>query len=106
MWTSVSSRSGTFTLRPLVTVTLTIFRNHSPPQVRLDHMRVVADLLRLPLGDLLPEVEDRDPVRDPHDYLHVVLDQQDRDPFVSDPLDQPHQGRLLSRVHPGRRLVQ
>src|SRR6266545_4423431 len=52
MWTSVSSRSGTFALRPLVTVTLTIFRNHSPPQVRLDHMRVVADLLRLPLGDL------------------------------------------------------
>src|SRR6266540_2589256 len=106
MWTSVSSRTGTFALHPLVTATLTILRNHSPPQVRLDHMRVVADLFRLPLGDLLPEVEDRDPVRDPHDHLHVVLDQQDGDPFVSDPLDESHQGRLLSGVHPCRRLVQ
>src|SRR6266536_2396767 len=100
MWTSVSSRTGTFALHPLVTATLTILRNHSPPQVRLDHMRVVADLFRLPLGDLLPEVEDRDPVRVPHVLRHLVLDQHDGYPFVSGALDESHQGRLPRGVHP------
>src|SRR5439155_2549008 len=32
------------------------------PEVRLDHPRVVPDRLGRPLGDLLTEVEDRDPV--------------------------------------------
>src|SRR5437588_850942 len=78
----------------------------APPQVRLDHPGVALDLLRLALRDLLPEVEDRDAVGDPHDHLHVVLDQEHRDPLVADLLDQAHQRRLLRRVHPGGRLVQ
>ena len=41
-------------------------------------LRVRADLLRRPLGDLLAVVEHRDPVADAHDHAHVVLDEQDR----------------------------
>ena len=31
-------------------------------------------------GNLLPEIEHDDPVGDPHDELHVMLDQQNGDP--------------------------
>ena len=39
---------------------------------------IAADLVRRALGDLLAVVEDGDPVADPHDHPHVVLDEQDR----------------------------
>ena len=45
-------------------------------------LRVAADLVRRALGDLLAVVQDRDPVADPHDHPHVVLDEQDRQPEV------------------------
>ena len=48
------------------------------PQVGGDHRRVVADLGRRALGDLAAELEHDDPVGDPHDQPHVVLDEQDR----------------------------
>ena len=40
-------------------------------------------LLRRALGDLLAVVEHGDLLRDAHDDLHVVLDEQDREPRSS-----------------------
>src|SRR5919106_924557 len=54
-------------------------------KVRLDDSRIPLDLGRLALGDLLPVVEDGYPIRDPHNHLHVVLDDEDGHAFVSDP---------------------
>ena len=48
-------------------------------EIRLDDARILLDLLRRPFGDLLPVVQDRDLLRDPHDHAHLVLDEQDRD---------------------------
>src|SRR4051812_1039711 len=48
-------------------------------QVGLDHARVLADLCRLPLRDLLAVVEHGDALGNAHHDLHVVLDQQDRE---------------------------
>ena len=62
---------------------------HLLPQVGLDDLRVLGHLLRRALGDLAPEVEHDDLVRDPHHHRHVVLDEQDREPVVvADLLDQ------------------
>src|SRR5829696_6407238 len=77
------------------------------PQVGLDDLRVVADRLRLALGDLLAVVEHRHLLGDSHDHLHVVLDQQDRHAQVVAQL--AHElGELLGllRVHAGGRLVE
>jgi len=46
-----------------------------PSQVRIDHPRVVADLLGEPVGDLLPVVHGDDVVGNSHDEAHVVFDQ-------------------------------
>src|SRR5918992_3243989 len=75
-------------------------------EIRLDDSRIPLDLGRLPLGDLLPVVEHRHKVRDPHHHLHVVLDDQDRHALVPDPGDELHQPPLLRGVPPRRRLVQ
>src|SRR5205807_2196660 len=48
-------------------------------QIGFDHLRIVPDLLRGALGDLLAEVQDRDPAGDAHDDRHVVLDQEHRE---------------------------
>ena len=57
-----------------------------------------------PLGDLLAVVEDGDPVADAHDELHVVLDEQDREPEVAaEPRDERRQvGRLPAGSCPRR----
>ena len=44
------------------------------PEVGLDDPRVVPDLQRLALGDLLAVVEHRHLLGNAHDHLHVVLD--------------------------------
>src|SRR6478672_9710491 len=49
------------------------------PQIGLDHALVLLDLLRHAFGNLLPVVEHRHAVGDPHYDLHVMFDQQDRD---------------------------
>ena len=76
-------------------------------EVRLDHQRIVADRLRVALGELLAVVQDGDVLRDPHDDLHVVLDEQDRDAeLVAQALHEAREVRGLLRVHPGGRLVE
>ena len=76
-------------------------------EVGRDHGGIALDLLRRALGDLLAEVEHDDAVRDRHDQLHVVLDQQHTDVALGvDALDQLGQLALLDRVGAGGRLVQ
>ena len=76
------------------------------PQVGGDHLRVVPDLGRASLRDLLAELQHHDPVGDPHDQAHVVLDQQHGVAQVADLADQLVQLLLLRGVEAGRRLVQ
>src|SRR4051794_522429 len=45
-------------------------------EVGLQHLRVVANLVRSAGRDAAAEVEHDDPVTDLHDEIHVVLDQQ------------------------------
>src|SRR5256885_17152154 len=46
-------------------------------QIRVDHALVVAHLLGRAVGDLAAIVQDDHPIRQVHDYAHVVLDQHD-----------------------------
>src|SRR5215510_4362946 len=76
-------------------------------QVGLDHLRVVPDLLRRALGDLLTEVKHGDPIRDAHDDRHVVLDQEHRETARRRDLpDQRRRVLRLARRHARRGLVQ
>ena len=50
-------------------------------------------------------VEDDDVLGDLHDHLHVVLDEHDGDPELSDAPDQGYQLERLGRVHARGRLV-
>src|SRR4051812_46932477 len=46
------------------------------PQVRLDHAGVTAHFFRSALGYLAAVVKHRNTLRQPHDHLHVVLDEE------------------------------
>src|SRR5437870_4983923 len=72
---------------------------NSPSQIRLDHLRVLSDLIGRADGDHFAVIQDRDPLADAHHHAHVVLDQQDRDAeLVTQALDQAHQLLLLVGV--------
>src|SRR5439155_12741263 len=76
-------------------------------EIGVDHSRIVADLLRRALGDLLAEVQHSHPVGDPHDDRHVVLDEQQREPPLE--RDRPDERRRLARLarrHAGGGLVE
>src|SRR5262245_35328912 len=60
-------------------------------QVRGDDGWVVPYLGGQALGDLLAELQHHDPVGYPHDQPHVVLDQQHRDPGITDLADELEQ---------------
>ncbi len=49
-------------------------------QVRLDHARILLHLFRRALGDLLAVVEHGHALGDAHHHLHVVLDEEHRQP--------------------------
>ena len=51
-------------------------------------------------------VQHDDAVRDAHDQLHVVLHQDDRDTFVTDPLDRGHEVADLNWVQACSRLIE
>jgi len=68
---------------------------------------VVPDLARRPLGDRPAEIQRVNPVRNVHDQVHVVLDQQNGDPeFVADVEDETGDVLRLFLVHPGDDLVE
>src|SRR3712207_8280615 len=56
----------------------TLFRSFST-KVCLDHGRIVLDLRRRALGDLLAEVQHRDAPAHVHYHRHIVLDEHDGD---------------------------
>src|SRR5688500_8584829 len=70
------------------------------------HQRIVLDLRRRALGDLLAEVEDRDAVGDAHHELHHMLDEQDGHAAAAQLHDPVAQLRDLLAVHSRGRLVQ
>src|SRR5882757_5559033 len=76
------------------------------PQVRVDDLRILADLGRPALGDLLAELQHHEPVAYAHDQPHVVLDEQHGHPVVADAPDQLEERVLFRRVEAGRRLVE
>src|SRR5512143_1820157 len=75
-------------------------------QVGLDDLRILTDLQRCAFRDLLPVIENHDPVADIHHQLHVVLDQEDGDSPVADLPDHPAEGLRFLGVHTRGRLVQ
>src|SRR4051794_35140746 len=76
-------------------------------EIRLDDAGMVLHLQRSPFRNLLPEAQHGDPVRDRHDELHHVLDQED-----SDASGLVEVGKKLvqllyfARAETGRRLVE
>src|SRR5215510_6308772 len=75
-------------------------------KVGFDDALISLDRLRRAFGDLLPEVQHRDDVRDLHDHRHIVLDQQDRLAEGPHSLDQFVDLVRLAGIHAGRRLVE
>src|SRR5512139_429944 len=76
------------------------------PEVHADHFPVLLDREGPVLRDLLPEAQDDDLVRDPHDERHVVLHEEHGDPHVADPPDQPRHLVRLPHVQPRGGLVE
>src|SRR5947208_1780164 len=67
-------------------------------EIGLDDPAVGGHGARGALGDLLPEGQHDDPVREGHDGPHVVLDEEDGDPPRVDGADEPDHGPDLARV--------
>src|SRR6266571_5879263 len=76
-------------------------------EVGLDYALVRPDFVRAAFRDPLAAIEDGDPLADPHDDAHVVLDEQYRDSLlVADAVHEVDELRRLLRVHAGGRLVE
>src|SRR4030095_16027569 len=76
-------------------------------EIGLDHQRIAANFSRRSFGNLLPEIEHRDAVRDRHDELHDVLDEKYRDALVARQVDQQRvERRDLAIAQAGGRLVE
>src|SRR5215469_9558869 len=83
-------------------------------EIGLDDLGIALDLGRRTFGDLDPVVEHGDVVRKPHDYFHVVLDEEDGETKLRwksceklgelDGLRGVHAGgRLIEQQKPGAR---
>src|SRR5690606_38751345 len=75
-------------------------------QVGGDDLGIVRHLVGRAVRDDPPELQHDDPVRDPTDQAHVVLDEQHGVPVVADVADEVHEGLLLRRVEARRGLVE
>ena len=75
-------------------------------EVGLDHGRMNADFAGRPLGDLAAEIEHGEAIAEPHDEVHVVLDQQDGEAAAAQRLQQCGKRGGLGRIHSGRGLVE
>src|SRR5437867_5960962 len=75
-------------------------------EVGLDDARVGLDLGGLAFGDLLAEMEDRDPLGHSHDEVHLVLDEEDCRARLAEPPDVVHEPADVTRAHAGGRLVE
>src|SRR3989442_457981 len=75
-------------------------------EVGFNDTLVHLDRARRPLGDLLAVVQHEDGLTEPHDDLHVVLDEQHGLALVSEPAHGVEQVVEERAVHAGRRLVE
>src|SRR3954469_13578141 len=76
-------------------------------EIRLDDAGMVLHLQRRPFRNLLPEAQHGDPIRDRHDELHHVLDQEDSDTSRLVEIGKKLVQLLdLARAETGRRLVE
>src|SRR6185436_16291169 len=85
---------------------ITASASPSTTEVGLNHALVGLDQARRPLGDLLAVVENEHRLAQPHDDLHVVLDEEDRAPLVAQPAHGGEQVVEQRAVHAGGRLVE
>src|SRR3954471_12732442 len=75
------------------------------PEIDAPHLLVRADVVGRALGEEPSVMQDEDAVRDAHDELHAVLD-EDHGALLVEPEDQVHHGARLLRAHAGGRLVE
>src|SRR5215472_16123046 len=75
------------------------------PEVGLDHPAIGSDLARRAGGDLLPEGQHDDAMRERHHRAHVVLDEQHGDATRVDGAHQADHGVDLRGVEPRHHLV-
>src|SRR5499425_2306310 len=76
------------------------------PEVGLDYPAVSSDLARRAGGDLLPEAQHDDAMRERHHRAHVVLDEKHGDATRVDGAHQAHHGVDLRGVEPRHHLVE
>src|SRR5262249_56162235 len=74
-------------------------------EIGLNDPLIALDRARWPLGDLFAVIEDEDRLAQPHDHLHVVLDEQHGLAGVAQPGDRVQQIVEQCAVHTGRWLV-
>src|SRR2546425_86640 len=77
-----------------------------PSEVGFDDTLVGLDLAGRAFGDLLPEVQDGDPIGDAHHEVHRVLDEEDRRAELAQAPDVLREPLELQRAHARGRLVQ
>src|SRR5712664_3583702 len=75
-------------------------------EVSLDHLLVALDLVGCPFGDHLAAAEPGAYVAEPSNDIHVVLDEQDRDPAPVDALDDLHLPTHVGMRQPGGGLIE
>src|SRR5574341_851985 len=78
----------------------------STTEVRFNDALVGLDHARLPLRDLLAVVEDEHGLAEPHDHLHVVLDEEHGLALVAQPANRVEQVVQQRPVHAGGGLVE
>src|SRR5215210_92681 len=74
-------------------------------EIDAPHLLVRADVVGSALGEEPSVMQHQDAVRDAHDELHAVLD-EDHCALLVEPEDQVHHGARLLRAHAGGRLVE
>src|SRR5687768_5470905 len=81
-------------------------RSVGDAEVGVDDALVLPDGHRVALGDLVPELEDRDPSAQLRDEIDLVVDEEQRHPLLAHGDELAGQLLRLGRVEPGRRLVE
>jgi hypothetical protein len=81
-------------------------RKLSASKTRLNDALVRLDVVRRPLGNLLPMIEDEDHLAEPHDNFHIMLDEENGAPLIPEPGDGGQEVVEQRTVDPGGRLVQ
>ena len=74
-------------------------------QIGRDDLRVVLDVIRRAVGDLLAVFQDDDVIGNLHDDGHVVLDQEQRGAFITDRAQQRVERQGFLRIETGGRFV-